>query len=101
MGLRVRKRIKIAPGVRLNLGSKSGSVSFGGKGISYSTKLYGGKKKKKKADGPGLAGPLVRFCFRALYWLFIGWWWWPCRLVCYDLPKFIIKKLLNAKKPEA
>lgn len=100
MGLRIRKSIKVAPGVRLNLGSKSGSVSIGGKGVTYNTKLYGGKKKKK-ADEPAQVGPLVRFIFRAFYWLFIGWWWWPFRLVCYDLPKFIIKKLIDAKKPEA
>jgi hypothetical protein len=94
MGLRIRKSVKIAPGVRLNIGSKSGSVSVGGKGITYNTKLYGGKKKKKAEGGPSVIG-------RALYWLFIGWWWWPFRLVCYDLPKFIIKKIRETKKPEA
>lgn len=30
MGLRFRKSIKLGPGVRLNLGRKSGSISFGG-----------------------------------------------------------------------
>lgn len=100
MGLRIRKSVKIAPGVRLNIGSKSGSVSVGGKGITYNTKLYGGKKKKK-ADGGAAAGPLLRFIGLALYWLLIGWWWWPFRLVCYDLPKFIVKKIRETKKPEA
>ena len=94
MGLRIRKRVKIAPGVRLNLGTKSGSISVGGKGVTYNTKLYGGKKKKAASNGPGLLGPL-------LYWCFIGWWWWPLRLICFDLPKFIIKKLIELKKPEA
>lgn len=95
MGLRVRKSIKIAPGVRMNLGNKSGSVSVGGKGVYYNAKLYGGKKKKAESDKtPGLLGKL-------LYWLFIGWWWWPVRLVWYDLPKFIIKKVKEAKEPEA
>lgn len=93
MGLRIRKSVKIAPGVRLNIGSKSGSISVGGKGVTYNTKLYGGKKKKKSEGGPSVIGPV-------LYWLFIGW-WWPFRLVCYDLPKFIIKKIKDAKKPEA
>lgn len=98
MGLRIRKSIKIAPGVRMNLGAKSGSISVGGKGVTMNTKLYGGKKKKKTAvtqtGKPSFVG-------LALYWLFIGWWWWPFRLVCYDLPKFIIKKIKAAKKPEA
>ena len=100
MGLRIRKSIKIAPGVRMNLGTKSGSISVGGKGVTMNTKLYGGKKKKK-ADGPDVVSPVLRFIGRALYWLLIGWWWWPFRLVCYDLPKFIIQKIKAAKKPEA
>lgn len=87
MGLRIRKSIKIAPGVRLNLGSKSGSVSIGGKGVHYTTKLYGKKKKKTQSDGA-----TFRFLGKVLYWMFIGWWWWPTRFICYDLPKFIIKK---------
>lgn len=95
MGLRIRKSVKIAPGVRLNFGTKSGSVSVGGKGVTYNTKLYGGKKKKSGSAG---AGPLLQFIGKVLYWLFIGWWWWPTRLICYDLPKFIIKQL---KRPEA
>lgn len=66
MGLRFRKSIKIAPGVKLNLGKKSIGMSVGGKragisinsktgvhgrvsapgtGISYTTKLGGNKKK--------------------------------------------------------
>lgn len=103
MGLRIRKRIKLAPGVHLNLGTKSGSISVGGKGVTMSTKLYGGKKKKKPAAKPAAASQPRKpsFIGRALYWLFIGCWWWPTRLVCYDLPKFIIKKIKAAKKPEA
>lgn len=70
MGLRFRKSIKIAPGVKLNIGSKSVGVSLGGKfagislnsrtgaqvrasapgtGLSY-TKKIGGKKKKSTAS---------------------------------------------------
>ena len=66
MGLRFRKSIKIAPGVKLNLGKKSIGMSVGGKragismnsktgvhgrvsapgtGISYTTKLGGSKNK--------------------------------------------------------
>lgn len=96
MGFRFRKSIKLAPGVKLNLGGKSGSVSFGGKGISYNAKLYGGKKKKASGSGPSF-----RWLGPVLFWTFIGWWWWPLRLVWYDLPKFIIKKIKEAKTPEA
>lgn len=66
MGLRFRKSIKIAPGVKLNIGLKSVGISVGGKhagisinsktgatarvsaghgtGLSYVTKIGGGKK---------------------------------------------------------
>lgn len=67
MGFRFRKSVKIGKGVRLNVGKRSAGVSFGGRrggvsinsrsgararvsipgtGISYSTKLGGGKKRK-------------------------------------------------------
>ena len=67
MGFKFRKSIKVAPGVKLNLGKKSAGISFGGKkggisfnsksgarlrtsipgtGISYSTKLGGGSSRK-------------------------------------------------------
>lgn len=99
MGLRIRKSVKIAPGVRMNFGTKSGSVSVGGKGVYYNAKLYGAGKKKKSAAHSNTSG---RGCGLLLYWLFIGWWWWPIRLVCYDLPMFIIKKIVaKYKKPEA
>lgn len=74
MGVRFRKSIKIAPGIKVNLGKKSAGISIGGKaggisinskrgvtarasvpgtGISYSTRVGGGKKssKKKASDG--------------------------------------------------
>ena len=92
MGLRIRKRVKLAPGVHLNIGTKSSSVSVGGHGVHYNAKLYGGKKKAK---------PAPRWVGQVFFWLFIGWWWWPLRLLCYDLPKLIIKKIKDAKKPEA
>ena len=68
MGLRFRKSIKIAPGVKLNLNKKSTSISFGGKhggvmvnskrgasyrvsapgtGLSYTGKIGGSSNKKK------------------------------------------------------
>lgn len=94
VGFKVRKRIKIAPGVRVNLGSKSGSLSVGGHGVNYNTKLYGKRSKKAK--------PAPRWVGKVCFWVFIGWWWWPIRLLCYDLPKLIVKKIIAAvKKPEA
>lgn len=38
-------------------------------------------KHRRKRSGHGL-----------LWWLFIGWWWRLCRLICYDLPKLVVKK---------
>lgn len=73
MGFRFRKSIKIAPGVRLNIGKKSAGISVGGKagglsfntrsgvrsrvsipgtGISYSTKV-GGKKRRASTRKSG------------------------------------------------
>lgn len=39
MGFRFRKSVKIAPGVKVNFNKKSTSVSFGGKGASFTQKL--------------------------------------------------------------
>lgn len=97
MGLRIRKSIKIAPGVRLNIGKKSSSVSVGGHGVTYTTKLYDGTKKKPKS-GPSASSGGLR---KVLFWVFVGWWWWPLRLGFYDLPKLVIMKIKEAKKPEA
>lgn len=48
MGIRFRKSFKVAPGVRLNVGKKSSSVSFGGNGFSTSISTSGGKRSKVK-----------------------------------------------------
>lgn len=55
MGLRFRKSIKIAPGVRANLGKKSVGVSVGGKrgGVSYNSKT--GARARASAPGTGLS----------------------------------------------
>ena len=51
MGFKFRKRIKIAPGVNLNVGKKSASVSVGGKGF---TKTYSTSGRKTTTVGiPG------------------------------------------------
>lgn len=55
MGLRFRKSIKIAPGVKLNLNKKSTSISFGGKhgGVTVSSKR--GASYRVSAPGTGLS----------------------------------------------
>lgn len=55
MGLKFRKSIKIAPGVKLNLGKKSAGISIGGKhgGISYNTRT--GTRARVSAPGTGLS----------------------------------------------
>lgn len=44
MATRFRKSFKIAPGIRLNVGSKSAGLSFGGKGLRYSINSRTGSK---------------------------------------------------------
>ncbi|HHY90572.1 MAG TPA: DUF4236 domain-containing protein [Clostridiales bacterium] len=51
MGLRMRKSIKIAKGVRLNLGKKGMSVSFGTKGLRYT--IHSSGKRTASAGIPG------------------------------------------------
>ena len=41
MGLRFRRSIKIAPGVRVNLNKKSASVTFGPKGLKHTVSTTG------------------------------------------------------------
>ena len=54
MGIRFRKSVKIAPGVRLNIGKKSAGISVGGKfgGISYSSKT--GARERFSIPGTGV-----------------------------------------------
>lgn len=55
MGLRFRKSIKIAPGVKLNFNKKSTSISFGGKhgGVTVNSKR--GASYRVSAPGTGLS----------------------------------------------
>ena len=55
MGLRFRKSVKIAPGVKLNLGKKSAGISIGGKfgGVSMNSKT--GTTVRATAPGTGLS----------------------------------------------
>ena len=49
MGLRFRKSIKIAPGIRLGVGTGGASLSFGGKGCRYSINTRG---RSRVSAGP-------------------------------------------------
>ena len=55
MGFRFRKSIKIAPGVKLNLGKKSTGISVGNKfgGVSINTKT--GVTTRVSAPGTGMS----------------------------------------------
>ena len=54
MGFRFRRSFKVAPGVRINLGKKSGSVSFGTKGARYTVSTTGKKTASVGIPGTGL-----------------------------------------------
>ena len=51
MGLRFKKSFKIAPGIKVNVGKKSSSVTFGGKGAHYTVNSSG--KRTSSVDIPG------------------------------------------------
>lgn len=55
MGLRFRKSVKVAPGVRVNLGKKSGSVSIGTKGARYTVSSTGKKTTTVGVPGTGVS----------------------------------------------
>lgn len=55
MGLRIRKSVKLAPGVRVNLGKKSASVSVGGKGARYTVSSTGRRTSSVGIPGTGVS----------------------------------------------
>ena len=55
MGLKFRKSIKIAPGVRMNLSSKSTGISVGGKGYRYTINSSGRRTASVGIPGTGLS----------------------------------------------
>ncbi len=55
MGLKFRKSVKIAPGVRLNVGKKSASVSVGGKGFHKTFSTTGKTTTTVGIPGTGLS----------------------------------------------
>lgn len=54
MGFRFRRSVKIAPGVRLNVGKKSASVSFGVKGARHTISTTGRRTTSIGIPGTGL-----------------------------------------------
>lgn len=55
MGLRFRKSIKLIPGVRLNVGLRRSSLSFGGKGFTYNMGSSGPSRLTVGIPGSGLS----------------------------------------------
>lgn len=55
MGIRFRKSFKVAPGVRLNVGKKSSSVSFGGKGFRSTISTTGRRTRSVGIPGTGIS----------------------------------------------
>lgn len=55
MGLRFRKSLKIAPGIKLNLNKKSASVTFGGKGLHHTVSTSGKKTSTVGVPGTGIS----------------------------------------------
>lgn len=54
MSLRINKRIKIAPGVSMNLGKRSAGISFGGKGLRYTLNSSGHRTATVGIPGSGI-----------------------------------------------
>lgn len=55
MGLRFRKSVKIAPGVKLNFNKKSTGVTFGGKGVHYTVNSNGKSTSSVGIPGTGIS----------------------------------------------
>ena len=55
MGFRFRKSIKLFPGVKLNLGKKSASISVGGKGFRHTKSTTGRSTSTVGIPGTGLS----------------------------------------------
>lgn len=55
MGFRFRKSFKIAPGVKINIGKKSSSVTFGQKGAHYTINSKGKKTASVGIPGTGIS----------------------------------------------
>ena len=60
MGLRFRKSINVAPGVKLNLNKKSASITVGTKGAHYTVNSNGKKTASAGIPGTGLSYEIGR-----------------------------------------
>lgn len=60
MGFRFRRSFKIAPGVRLNLNSKSTSVRIGPKGLGYTISSKGKRRVNASVPGTGISYSAVQ-----------------------------------------
>ncbi len=54
MAMRFRRSVKLAPGIRLNVGKKSASVRLGGRGYGYTVSTSGRRTKSVGIPGSGL-----------------------------------------------
>lgn len=54
MGLRFRKSFKVAPGVKVNIGKKNGSISFGSKGARHTISTDGRRTTSVGIPGTGV-----------------------------------------------
>lgn len=54
MGFRFYRRVRIAPGIRLNFGTRGASVSFGHRGCWYTTGAHGRRTATLGFPGTGL-----------------------------------------------
>lgn len=54
MGFRFRKSYKVAPGVKINVGKKSGSISLGAKGARHTISTNGRKTTSVGIPGTGI-----------------------------------------------
>ncbi len=55
MGLRFRKSVKVAPGIKVNLNKKSNSITFGTKGVHHTVSSNGEKTTSVGVPGTGLS----------------------------------------------
>lgn len=55
MGVRFRKSVKLAPGIRASVGKKSASVSFGGRGGRYTISSTGRRTSSVSIPGTGVS----------------------------------------------
>jgi hypothetical protein len=82
MGLRFRKSVRIAPGVRINLSKSGGSVSVGGRGASVNVGKRGaytnfglpgtGASYRQEISGRGARGGRPGDVSRRTVWLMFG-----------------------------